>query len=908
MIQDGLLSVCGGFHGGRRWLLPVAVGLAAVGVMPSTSLAQSRTAASQTAVHAYQIPSGPLDDALNRFAAASGVSLGFDPEQLRGLSTAGLQGSYSVREGFARLLTGSGWQAVPLNNGGYRLERVRQVSDASSVAELATVVVTGNRDPREEIYVTPRAVSVVTRQDMDRVQARHASEILQAVPGVFTTTNEQNPSVSVDIRGLKDFGRVNMSIDGMRQNYQRSGHQQRNGEMFFDTEFLSGVRIEKGALSGSGSLGTIGGVADFQTIEPEDVWLPGNDIGVRVRGRTGVGGMANGQKFNGSLAFAFKAHDTLDVLIAAAGRRSDAYESGKRGHAFPVDSRSAAYYPPVVSQTNQDQDSGLIKLRWRPATGHELKLTALQTRTTYGETSMQDSDGLWMSYSACYGYWFGDQRNDPSKQWCAVHDPSNVELYPQDSVSETRSTSLGLDYAFKPVGVPWIDLKAKLYYVDTEDKTINTSEQNLAFHTRTKTVGMWAHNTAMFTLSPNWQLDWMLGAEFYLDRNQPKTQAFVPGYDQNDLDNFSRSTPTGRKLSAGWHTQARFSYKDWLEITPGLRYDWYSLKGNTGFNLGVSPVLLPYRNIHVDRKGGRFLPSLNVAVTPIENMQIYGSVGKAARSPAITETLISSYHPGGGTPVRYYPNYLLKTELTTSAELGLNLRFDDIAAQGDRLRVKAGMFRSKTRNYTFFGTHVCMPEAVPNTVCGNFMAPYTMFVQSVDPVKFRGIELEADYDAGLWFAHVGVTRLQRNASFARLRYPLGGAAGPDVTGVSANEKNQQIEAGSAAFTMYIPNPPKWNGRATAGVRLLERKLEVSATLRCASKGSMPSAPDELEGYGQNSFCIWDAQLAYQLNRNLRFGLNLDNIRDREYAQAMGDSYVRSYAPGRTLTAFMEARF
>ena len=887
-------------------LTTLAVSLGVALAMPPSN-AQAQNAAPTAAEQAnpqFDVPAGALDQALTTFAQHAGVALVFDPAQVQGLQSRGLHGRYSVDHGFTLLLQGSGLHAVRTAQGNYRLQRVASAGAGVGVSTLSAVQVTGRYDPREAAFETPGAVTVVTKDDLNRIQARHASEVLQAVTGVYTVTNEQNPSVSVDIRGLKDFGRVNMSIDGMRQNYQRTGHQQRNGEMFFDTEFLSGIKIEKGALSGAGSLGTIGGIADFQTIEPEDVWLPGQDIGVRVRGRTGVGGYANGQKFNGSLAFAFKAHDTLDVLVAAAGRRSDEYAPGTRGHAFHPASRAEGFHPPLVSQSNQDQDSGLLKLRWRPAAGHELKFTALHTRVKYAETSMQDYGHIGRIYGSCYDYWFGDKRDDPSQQWCGSWPgPDDVDIYPQDSTSQTKSTSLGLDYAYKPAGNSLIDLKAKLYYVDTEDKTINTSSQDLEFQTRTETIGMWAHNTALFTLSPNWQLDWTLGAEFFLDRNKPKTQAFMPGYDQEGLDVMSRATPTGRKLSAGWHTQARFTYSDWLEITPGLRYDWYRLQGDTGFNLGIRPAVLPYRNIHVDRKGGRFLPSLNIAVTPVQNLQLFAYVGKGARSPAITEALISSYHPGGGAPIRYYPNYLLKSELTTSMELGMNLRFDDVARQGDRLRLKASVFRNKTRNYTFFGTHVCLPEAVPNNGCGNFISPYTMYVQAVDPVVFRGLELEADYDAGSWFFHANATRLQRDANFGRLRYPLGGAVGPE-----AATKNQAIEPGSASFVMYVPAPPKWNGRATLGMRLLDRKLEASATLRCASKGSERTGEEQDVGMGQNSFCVWDAQLAYQFNRNLRFGLNLDNIRDREYAQAMSDTWVRSYAPGRTLTAFMEARF
>ena len=81
---------------------------------PGHALAAESTSA---ASREYTIPAGSLSDALAQFAAASGVQLVFDPRMLDGLSSNGLQGSYSVHEGFERLLAGSGYQLVSTRNG-----------------------------------------------------------------------------------------------------------------------------------------------------------------------------------------------------------------------------------------------------------------------------------------------------------------------------------------------------------------------------------------------------------------------------------------------------------------------------------------------------------------------------------------------------------------------------------------------------------------------------------------------------------------------------------------------------------------------------------------------------------------------------------------------------------------------
>ena len=66
-------------------------------------------------------PAGPLAEALPRFADAAGVTVLFDAALLGARGTGGLNGSYSVSEGFARLLAGSGLAARERSAGIYVL-------------------------------------------------------------------------------------------------------------------------------------------------------------------------------------------------------------------------------------------------------------------------------------------------------------------------------------------------------------------------------------------------------------------------------------------------------------------------------------------------------------------------------------------------------------------------------------------------------------------------------------------------------------------------------------------------------------------------------------------------------------------------------------------------------------------
>jgi len=154
----------------------------------------------------YDIPAGPLADALNRFAQQAGVAIAMDATRVQGLRTPGLKGAYSVESGFNALLRGSGY-TVGRTAAGYVLVPAPDKASlpaAGDAVELSPMRVTGARgdmpseatgdytvrasrgatglslSPRE----TPQSVSVVTRAQMDDFKLSSVSDVLDATPGV----------------------------------------------------------------------------------------------------------------------------------------------------------------------------------------------------------------------------------------------------------------------------------------------------------------------------------------------------------------------------------------------------------------------------------------------------------------------------------------------------------------------------------------------------------------------------------------------------------------------------------------------------------------------------------------------------------------------------------------------------
>ena len=78
----------------RAALLSTAMGIS---VAPITVLAAEPGA--EHVKQRYQVPAGPLSDALNQFARQAGITLSSTPAQTQGRQSAGLQGEYSIEQG-----------------------------------------------------------------------------------------------------------------------------------------------------------------------------------------------------------------------------------------------------------------------------------------------------------------------------------------------------------------------------------------------------------------------------------------------------------------------------------------------------------------------------------------------------------------------------------------------------------------------------------------------------------------------------------------------------------------------------------------------------------------------------------------------------------------------------------------
>ena len=121
-------------------------------------------------------------------------------------------------------------------------------------------------------------VSSVRQEQIDQLQPQRASDMFFGLPSVWFRERADTPETSINIRGLQDFGRVAVVVDGARQNFQRSGHNA-NGQFFLDPELVAEVDVARGPVTNIYGSGAIGGVVSFRTKDAQDVLRPGERIG-----------------------------------------------------------------------------------------------------------------------------------------------------------------------------------------------------------------------------------------------------------------------------------------------------------------------------------------------------------------------------------------------------------------------------------------------------------------------------------------------------------------------------------------------------------------------------------------------------------------------------------------------------
>ncbi|TGQ39646.1 TonB-dependent hemoglobin/transferrin/lactoferrin family receptor [Mesorhizobium sp. M00.F.Ca.ET.216.01.1.1] len=459
----------------------------------------------------------------------------------------------SMAKGMAALLAGAAAITVlaPPAKGQQAVQTDQQQTDPSDKADEAKPSVAG-ATLLDKILILSRtgetaieslaSASHVDKEQLERRMATTPNEMLLGVPGVTVQADARRVSSSINIRGLQDFGRVAVIVDGARQDFQRSDHGTQS-TFYVDPELIKSVDVIRGPVANTYGSGAIGGVVFFDTKDADDFLRDGETWAASATGRY----ESNGKGWTTSATGAYRFNENWDALANIVYRNYSDYKDGGGD---------------TVEGTGFDVLSGLLKTTIRPTDNSELKLGWVGSSDGWneisGDTPVNDVDLKANTFTARYNI------TDEDKSWLDLHinasyNKTNLDL-----------TSLIPQNRFDPVtGLPVVLPAGSASTFD-----VGTSGIDIWNTSRFETGGI-AHE---LTYGGDWVGD------------DVETGGTAGG------DSFY--TPSGKRDVSGAYVQNKLTW-DWLEVVTGLRYDSYSLKGSSSetsgdrlsprITVGVSP-------------------------------------------------------------------------------------------------------------------------------------------------------------------------------------------------------------------------------------------------------------------------------------------------------------------------------
>jgi len=674
------------------------------------------------------------------------------------------------------------------------------ISPATAQTTLDPITVLATKTIEQTINALAM-VSSVRQEQINQLQPQKTSDLFFGLPSVWFRERADTPETSINIRGLQDFGRVAVVVDGARQNFQRSGHNA-NGQFFLDPELVGDVDVARGPVANIYGSGAIGGVVSFRTKDVQDVLLPGEKYG----GLANVNIGSNTWRGLGSFFAAARPNQNVDFIVGGTYRAQSQYKDGNGN---------------LVPNTGADTASGLGKLTFRPAEGHELKLGAVTQDFRYRTgQNVPNQESVYLTnvvhnlLSARYRYSLPDDKIfnfDGSVYWNTTsQDQLKVQNGTPGSTGNPITGRIGDTRNFK---------------IDTKGFDLN--------------------NTSRLDFG-DFRNAFAYGGDYFRDE-----------VNNTDLTgNGEVTTPDGQRTVSGAFFQWKGNYSRWLEVIGALRYDRYEL--NSAAN-------------HAE--GTHLSPKATVGITPVNGFTFYGTFAEGYRAPAITETLVAGPHPpfavGFPNLFTFVPNPNLRPEIGQTKEVGVNLKYDDIAFKGDKLRIKANVFRNDIEDYielVNYGPPIrTCPPGAPVALCNRGIIPLITVnsfsfsqYQNVGNARIEGIEFEGTYDAGDWFV---------------------GLQGQHIRG-------RDVTNGLPLLTVQPDQIA-----STFGVRLLDRKLTMSVRWQAVAAKPASEIPDRNKD-GLPDFAPVDAYnlvnlyIGYQPTPDILASFGIDNVLNKYYVQYM----------------------
>ena len=563
-------------------------------------------------------------------------------------------------------------------------------------ADEVTVYGTSNPIP---VFEYPGQVSVVTRDEIERLIPSTPADLMKSVPGVEFSGGPRRTGMVPSIRGLSGDN-VLILLDGARQSFS-SGH---DGRFFLEPDLIQTAEIVRGPASALYGSGAVGGVLAFETSDAADLLRDGETIGARLRA-----GYQSVNEEASATVTAYGVTGALDALASLSVRQSGDIGLGS-GADLPSD---------------DEITSGLAKL------GYQF------TPALRGELSWQG---------------FSNSAVEPNngQGTGSTGDP----LLDRDVEKSIDADTLRGQLTFNPE-TDLIDARATVYRqvtnVDEYDETIpRTTGREI------ETTGFSARNASRFDLG-GVATTLTIGGDWYEDTQTGTDTDTVTGI-RGGVPNASAEF-TGLFAQVEAELDQPLGLPGQLILIPGIRYDEFEssseLNAETASREEISPrFAASYGPVNWFRLFASYAEGFRA---PSVNELYLDGVHFSVPHPTLFNPATGSMVFVNNN---FIPNANLKPETSETVEIGFGLDFQNLVAQGDRLQGKISWYESDVEDLINLGVDFTYD---PTCFVGPTFFPCTAgttYSDNVSSAELSGVELEAAYEAEAFYANLSFSSIE----------------------------------------------------------------------------------------------------------------------------------------------------
>ncbi|WP_442109809.1 TonB-dependent receptor domain-containing protein [Pseudomonas sp. NUPR-001] len=497
-------------------VLAVIADAATLGAVHANPNMSATHASSQGALHAFNIPSLALDEALVLLARQAGAELYIGSSNFAGAYGNPVQGRLSLEAALQQLLAN---KAVTFNVTGQPDRPVIQVQSGAGASgleegDLHPTYVHGaeyqeSRDVKgyNDIYDQDISSVYAGKEQIERYKGAAPADLFKGMLNVYSGDARNSGALDPNIRGIQGPGRVPLTIDGTEQALTvYRGYNGANNRNYIDPNLIGSIKVIKGPNMERNVYSGVGGAVVASTINVDDVLKEGLEYGgeFKIEGSNNsvspkLPTLMTGQMpgpdyqhvpiysyFDPSLYKQPRTSSSNDLLssddyayrLALATRQEKfelltAYAYREKGNHYAGKNKSDFYSTGKKVNGHWDHIPNLANI-YKP--GNEVPNTSSKMESWLGKAKLKiDED-----QSLEFGY------RDTDALYGEIL-PSRISFFspgtlfdaathgvPQWPLSHVESKAYNLEYKLKPEGNPWVDFYSNLWATNTRSDTYSS--------------------------------------------------------------------------------------------------------------------------------------------------------------------------------------------------------------------------------------------------------------------------------------------------------------------------------------------------------------------------------------------------------------------------------------------------